>query len=65
MFYKRTKDTETCEKWFLRNPVRLEIGKILWDRHLTAEAYRAEQAQELMIVNYPEPSHLYEAKTLN
>jgi len=64
MFYKRTKGTGTCGKRFLRNPERLEIGKILWDRHLTAEVYRAEQAQELMVVNDREPSYLYKAKTL-
>jgi len=63
MLCKRTKGIGTCGKRFLRNPERLEVGKILWDRHLTAEVYRAERAQELMVINDPEP-HLYEAKTL-
>jgi len=38
---------------------RLKIGKILWDSHLTAEVYRAEQAQKLMVVNDPEPPYMY------
>lgn len=60
----RTKGTGICGKRFLRNPERLEIGKMLWDRHLTSEVYKAERAEELMAIDDPEPPHLYKAKTL-
>jgi hypothetical protein len=48
MMCEHTKGTGTCGKRILRNPERAQIGKILWDRHLIAEVYRAVQAKELM-----------------
>lgn len=64
MTCERTKGTGICRKRILRDPERAQIGKILWDRHLTAEVYRAERAEELMTINDPEPPHLYSAKTM-
>lgn len=64
MICERTKGTGTCGKRYLRNPERLEIGKILWDRYLTTEIYRTERAQELMTIDDPEPPHLHKAKTI-
>lgn len=63
MICECTKGTSICGKRILRNSERAQIGKILWDRHLTAEVYRAERGEDLMTID-PEPPHLYSAKTM-
>lgn len=52
-----------CGKRYLREPLRTIVGKELCNKPI--EVYRAEKANELMVLGDPEPPHLYKSTTLH
>lgn len=58
------KGSGECSKRYLRNPIRLEIGKHLYETNDTAMMDRIKEAEEIMSPEDPEPPHLYKQEAL-
>lgn len=59
-----TKGLGNCNKRYLRNPIRLEIGEQLHKENESAMIYRIKKAAEIMSPGDPEPPHLYKRQAL-